>query len=341
MEAAMARLSETERRAFRDVQGALERWSPGAPRVLETVLPAIGELLGAEKPVAYAVRPRGSGVACSFLEGPLPNDAREHFDAFLARQPVGWGGYDPLCPQAEQRNRPQANTATEMAAVALADVFRRFDLHGRAQLRVLVCDGPSLLAWVGGFRPDAFTAHEARVLAALTPALQRALLIEKRFESAALGAAALDACLEYVASAAFVVSRRGFIEHANQAGWDALGRRGIEVVRAVAEAVAGARPGWETVRLSPDEPCDHLVIAPAPADDVHAVARRAARRWSLTPRQTEVLALVGQGFTNLRIAGELGCSPRTVEIHISNILRRADCGSRASLTAKMWREARR
>lgn len=337
----MARLPDSDRRAIGDIRRALERWSPGGPGVLETVLPAIGELIDAEKPLSYAVRPSGAGIACSFIHGPLPAGARQVVDDFFARQPVGWSHYNPLCPEPEQRNRVVTMSRDEAPTRAMDDIFRRFDLHGRDQLRVLVCDGPAMLAWVGGFRPEPFTQREQRILGALTPALGRALKLERQLEGAGLGAAALAACMEYVASAAFVVSRRGVIEHANQAGWEALERHGVDTVRAVTEAIAGARPGWEVIRLTEGEPTDSLVIAPSPGEDVEAVAHRAALRWSLTPRQTQVLALVGQGMSNLRIAVELGCSPRTVEIHIGKILRRADCGSRAALTAKMWSEARR
>lgn len=336
----MSRLPERERRAIRAIESALQRWTPGGASVIETVLDPIGELIAAEKPIAYAVGPCGDGVACSFVEGAVPKGARRALNLFFARQPVGWGIYNPLCPEPEHRNVPVRISKEEMAAQALIDVCRRFDLHDREQLRVLVCDGPSILAWVGGFRPDRFTAHEARLLGSLVPALHETLRMERRLDSAGLGAMALEACLEHIAGAAFVVSRRGFIEHANRAGWAELDQRGIDVVRAVNEAIEGKRPGWSVAPLGgPIERPDHLVIAPAPRHDAAALAARAASRWSLTPRQGDVLALVAEGFTNVRIALELGCSPRTVEIHISKILRRADCDSRAALVAKVWREA--
>jgi DNA-binding NarL/FixJ family response regulator len=40
----------------------------------------------------------------------------------------------------------------------------------------------------------------------------------------------------------------------------------------------------------------------------------------LTPREREVLALVGRGFANKRIALELGIAEKTVKTHVSNVL---------------------
>lgn len=48
----------------------------------------------------------------------------------------------------------------------------------------------------------------------------------------------------------------------------------------------------------------------------------------LTSRQAEVLALVAEGLSNREIGERLGTSGRTVEVHVSNILRRLDVSSR-------------
>jgi DNA-binding NarL/FixJ family response regulator len=42
----------------------------------------------------------------------------------------------------------------------------------------------------------------------------------------------------------------------------------------------------------------------------------------VTPRQSEILRLVAQGLTNREIAGQLGLSTRTVEVHRFNLMRR-------------------
>ena len=48
----------------------------------------------------------------------------------------------------------------------------------------------------------------------------------------------------------------------------------------------------------------------------------------LTRRELEVVRLVAVGRTNREIATELFLSPRTVDMHIRNMLRKLDCRSR-------------
>jgi len=48
----------------------------------------------------------------------------------------------------------------------------------------------------------------------------------------------------------------------------------------------------------------------------------------LTPRETEVLALVGDGLTSQQIADQLGLSRRTVEFHLENVYSKLGVGSR-------------
>ena len=55
----------------------------------------------------------------------------------------------------------------------------------------------------------------------------------------------------------------------------------------------------------------------------------------MTRRESEVLQHVARGASNRRIAAELGCADRTVEIHVSRILAKAEAESRAALVAKI------
>lgn len=52
----------------------------------------------------------------------------------------------------------------------------------------------------------------------------------------------------------------------------------------------------------------------------------------LTDRETEVLCLVASGRTNKEMAAELGISPRTVETHRENLMRKLSIHSVAGLT---------
>jgi DNA-binding NarL/FixJ family response regulator len=47
---------------------------------------------------------------------------------------------------------------------------------------------------------------------------------------------------------------------------------------------------------------------------------REERTDQLTAREREVLALIGRGFANKRIAAELGIAEKTVKAHVSNVL---------------------
>jgi DNA-binding CsgD family transcriptional regulator len=75
---------------------------------------------------------------------------------------------------------------------------------------------------------------------------------------------------------------------------------------------------------------------------VLGVARGPRRRTqenpaNLTPRELEVLALVAQGMGNSEIAGRLFLSPRTVDHHVSAILRKLDVPSRARASVEAAR----
>ncbi len=62
----------------------------------------------------------------------------------------------------------------------------------------------------------------------------------------------------------------------------------------------------------------------------------AKRAWSLTERQTAVLALVVVGESNKSIAATLGCAEVTVESHVTALLRKSGSDSRTRLVARFW-----
>jgi DNA-binding CsgD family transcriptional regulator len=61
-------------------------------------------------------------------------------------------------------------------------------------------------------------------------------------------------------------------------------------------------------------------------------------RWSLTDRHVEVLSGLARGQSNKELARDLGCSAKTIETHITEILRRAGCDSRLALVTAFWRD---
>lgn len=64
---------------------------------------------------------------------------------------------------------------------------------------------------------------------------------------------------------------------------------------------------------------------------------RVRPREALSPRQTEVLGLVARGYTNARIADELGIGYESVKTHISEILARLEVSSREE-AVELWRQ---
>jgi ATP/maltotriose-dependent transcriptional regulator MalT len=59
-----------------------------------------------------------------------------------------------------------------------------------------------------------------------------------------------------------------------------------------------------------------------------------AKRSGLTRRQLEILKLIADGLTDRMIAGQLYLSPRTVEMHVFNLLNRLDCRNRSEAVRK-------
>lgn len=84
--------------------------------------------------------------------------------------------------------------------------------------------------------------------------------------------------------------------------------------RDVRRAIDGAVSGWQ-------------------ARQVAIERRREAevRLAALTPRERDILDAIAAGLGNKAIARRLDLSPRTVEVHRANIMRRTDAGSVAEL----------
>ena len=64
--------------------------------------------------------------------------------------------------------------------------------------------------------------------------------------------------------------------------------------------------------------------------------RSAIERWHLTAREAEVIAMLAEGESNKEIANRLDCATRTIEVHVSAILKKAKADSRARVVALFW-----
>ncbi len=96
--------------------------------------------------------------------------------------------------------------------------------------------------------------------------------------------------------------------------------RGSQIAAAIMALAEGL-----TVRLPRDA---------APADRAGFAPPEAASRPLLTPRELEVLALVGEGMSNKTIARKLGISSHTVKYHLEAVFTKLGVRSRAEAVTR-------
>jgi DNA-binding NarL/FixJ family response regulator len=120
----------------------------------------------------------------------------------------------------------------------------------------------------------------------------------------------------------------------------------------IATIRAGAR-GYVTKTIAPDELIDAItrvrdgdaVFSPRLAGFVLdafadvAPAQADPELDQLTPREREVLRLIARGYAYKEVARDLGISTKTVETHVSSVLRKLQLSSRHQLAR--WASDRR
>jgi DNA-binding CsgD family transcriptional regulator len=302
---------------------------PLSTRPLRGVVAELARLLSADGACAFLVRERH----LDFFHGAqMPAGIRTAYESWLATAPPRFANYNPDAPDEQQRNvvlRTQEirELVRRGAPPVVKKFLPRFAISESDQMRVLICEGGSLLSWVGVLRARKFTREEARIFSMLVGPLQRRLAIEHRLGEAQARAVELGGALEDVPAAAFVLGRSNGVLHANAAGRALLDRE-----RKSVEEQLASGPGVQLASIDTDL---KLAIVQRPADPAPRVA--AARvRWYLTARQAEVLRQLAYGLSNRAIAAELHCAESTVELHVTALLEKSLCESRAHLVARLW-----
>jgi two-component system response regulator NreC len=115
-------------------------------------------------------------------------------------------------------------------------------------------------------------------------------------------------------------SDRSYVNEALQLGADGYvvkDSMAEEIVHAIRTVAAGKRH-------FPEDPTDT-------GRTEAAGAGRRDRPCALTTREDEILALIARGQANKEIAGQLGISVRTVEVHRARIMRKLSLQTHASL----------
>jgi DNA-binding NarL/FixJ family response regulator len=171
----------------------------------------------------------------------------------------------------------------------------------------------------------------------LAPALARGRASEPLVLQVGWEREALSAALEEVPTAAYVLDERGDVTCANHTGAARLDANPAAAGEALRDAIGGGRP--QEFRVTPfgrEATRRHWLVVARDASGVEGRVSKAASRWRLSSRQTEVLELLARGKANKSIAAGIGCAVRTVEEHVTSIFARAGVKTRAELVAKVW-----
>jgi DNA-binding CsgD family transcriptional regulator len=327
-------------RAVTEIEHALSVFELDGSSRIANVLPRIRELLATEIACVYSVSEGTSGWELSRYHAiGFPASMQRRFGEFLASAPGRFGVYDPVCPEPSQRNRVIESTRLAERtgqAFALRRVLEPVGLGDYGHLRVLLCEGPSLLGWFGALSGEPFTARQRGILRALARPMHDRLLAERRLERGRLASAAMDALLDAVAVPAFIIDDHAAICEMNAAARTLLATRGRDIRAALADALARrpTTPRIELTRLHERGVGSHW-LARVELDRVAVCITAAAQRFALTPREAEVLHWIVRGASNQRIATELACSERNVEAHVAKMFAKTDVASRTALVARV------
>jgi DNA-binding CsgD family transcriptional regulator len=267
-------------------------------------------------------------------------------ESFARSKQGKYAAFDPVCP--EQAQRDVAVTNDDIATISgvqakststYRELLPRYGLERSDQLRALICEGNSLLAWVGGFRADAFRDEDPEHFDELLPFLRHRLLLERRALRAQLTSAVLPIAMEALVAPAFIVAESGRILEANSLGQQWLAHDAMAASFTLREAVRGAgqEVGFEVARIEfgSARPAYFVWRRNPPPGAMGAADERACRR-GLTPRQRTAMRLLALGLSNKALATEMGCAQKTVEVHVSAVLKKAHASSRAELLAKIF-----
>ena len=335
-------MGASDARVIAEIEEELATVRSDGPRAIPHVLPRIRELLETEAVCVYGIGEGGEGWDLArFDEAGFPARFRNVFSTFLASAPRRYGVFNPGRPEPAQRNRViDAHELLDLKrpeqAVVFERVFRPCGLGEHRHLRILLCEGASLLGWFGMLSREVVTPRQRRLLRTLARPMHRRLLAERRMDRDCLAAAAFDALLEAIPPPAFLIDARGAVRETNAAARSLLERHDRDIRAALVDALRH-RPTCVPVYLTrvQDRGNSTHWLAIVDVDRAEARVSAAAERYGFTPREAEALLWIVRGATNQRIAAELACSERTVEAHLGNLFRKADVASRTELVARV------
>ncbi len=357
----MAKLTGDALQKVRAVEDCLAHYSLESDN-LRAAVEALCDLLDSDKAYLYSLGQCGDGddlmITREASVAPAGARWRECFDAFIRGRGVAWGAYHAVRPEPSQRDcvlrSDEIALLTRGKSTEIeAQLYTQIGVLGDDTMRVLVCDGPSMLAWVGIIQPDPTTEHQRQLFERVVPAFRKRLEFERLLGQAMLADAALVVALEQVPGPAWVVGARGRIAHANAAGRARLDadRDGLRAALSACTADAERESPTHCARRfkaarvrDASGTIAHVVVVEA-SEHVGAgvssdTVEDSVKRLGLTPAQTRVFHHVARGASNATIAAELGVAERTVEAHVTAILVKAQVPSRAALIVQVFRGLR-
>lgn len=133
---------------------------------------------------------------------------------------------------------------------------------------------------------------------------------------------------------AFILDRRGAVAHANEAG-RALPHE--ERARLLERARSlGADGEIDLLPIHAQGIPSHAFLVQRAGPTLGQRLALFAKQWQLTPRQAQVLKEILEGRANKEIAAALGIREKTVELHVTALLRKVGVESRSELLAAFW-----
>jgi DNA-binding CsgD family transcriptional regulator len=340
----MPRFSASDTRRLREIARELGTIRESSLTALAWLAPTLREVLRTEKAVTCTYAPRADGLSIvRGGESKLPTEIHAFTDEWLRTAPVRWTSFNPMRPEPAHRNR--AMTLDDIQRVSglasppvVSAVYAKYGLARDDTLRVLVCDGASLVGYVALFQANPFEKRQKRLLSHLVPAIQQRLSRERLLSHASSTKLLLGAALEEIPSAAFVLSDGGRVIETNRLGARWLDAKGLDGRRALRDAVVAPAPtATASFRLTrvvtAEESPKVLAVELTTMATFYAVAR-AGDRWGFTARELQVLEGVADGVPTRTLAAHLAVSERTVEAHLTRMFAKAQVATRAEMIAK-------
>jgi DNA-binding CsgD family transcriptional regulator len=340
-------LDRADKRCIDGIRAELRTVRIGQASVVNEVLSEVRNLLHTEIVSIYAVGETVEGWGLTRWEqsgGDLTSGALLERAIRQSSTPMFY--YDAVRPPADQRNRVVEATSwvdrhvpgTWESSRMCQEVLRPIGLHQHKQVRALICDGPALVGWFGVVQTAPATRRQVRLQHTLIPALRQRLIFERDLAAATRTADAFRAALEHLGAPAFILGAHGTIHETNVAGRALLTEDRAEITGALEDALAGRANAREIalVPLLERGVATHFlaIVRHDPVEGrIGSCVQHCVARWSLTPRQAEVLALVARGLANATIAATMRVGERSVELHMTAIFDRAGVDSRAALVA--------